>query len=535
MSTLTGLGASLRITLRRSWLFWLLWIAGLALLMPATASQYDTIIPSGTDPRATLEPLLHNPTMMAILGPAFNLYDKGGFIFWRVGGFTSMAAGLMGGFGIIRATRAEEEAGRIELVRSGPVGRHAPLTAGLFISLGGCLLLGAINAAALIGLGLAPAGSLAAGLAIFLTGALFVGFGAVAAQIFESGRSARSWTLGIGLGGMYLLRAIIDGNSNDAVARLRWLIPLEWGMLARPFADERWWVFVLPAGLTAVMIGLAFVGESRRDHGAGLRQAGLGRAEAPAQLGGAWGLAWRLQRGGLVGWALSLLGSAVAFGSIASNMGSAFTSNPQLGVILQRMGGTTQLEMAFYLGILGILATMCAVMAITCIAVVQQEENRGHSEAMLATATGRTTLLASHLIWALIVPCLVLIGVAAGLPLTQAITAGSAQLLVDYAKAGVAMIPGLILIVGIALVLLGWAPRLFALNWAVLGWTIFCTWFAVLFDLPQWLVKIEPWGHLTIPPRDQMDWLPFFTELAIGLVLIGIGLVGYRRRDIVGG
>ena len=39
MSTLTGLGATVRITLRRNWLFWLGWAVLLALLMPATATS----------------------------------------------------------------------------------------------------------------------------------------------------------------------------------------------------------------------------------------------------------------------------------------------------------------------------------------------------------------------------------------------------------------------------------------------------------------------------------------------------------------
>lgn len=533
MSTLTGLGHALRLTLRRNWLFWVVWIVVLSMLMPATFSQYDTIIPPGTDPRTTLEPLVHNATMLAILGPAFDIYDKGGFIFWRVGGFTCVLAGLMAGFGIIRATRVEEEAGRVELLRSGRIGRHAPLAAGVIVSLAGCLVLGAVNAASLIGLGLAVPGSIAAGLAIGLTGMLYVGFGAVAAQVFESSRSTRAWAVGLGLGGLYLARAIVDG-SFDRLAAWRWVIPLEWGMLSRPFADERWWVFALPAGLTALCLVVAFWLESKRDHGSGLLSASRGRATAPASLGNVWGLTARLQRTSLIAWSASILVCAVAFGSIAIGMDQVFADNPDLGVLLERMGGTAQLTMAFVIGVLGILVTLLAVMAVGIMGQLQSTEDRGQAELLLASGTSRTSLAASHLLWALVVPALLAVGAGAGLVTAQAADQGDWGLLGDYAATGAAMIPGLVLVVGLAMLLIGWAPRAFGLIWAVIGWSIFCSWFSILFDLPDWVVRAQPWGHLSLPPRDTMDWTPFLVELAIGLVLIVLGLVGYRRRDIHG-
>lgn len=535
MRTLAGLRPALRITWRRNWRFWLVWMVMLAMLMPATASQYDVIISPDVDPRLTIEPLRNNPLMLAILGPPFDLYDKGGFIFWRSGGFTTVLAGLMAGFGIIRSTRAEEEEGRVELVRSGPIGRHAPLAAAVIFALAACLLLGLLLGSALIGLGMAVPGSIAAGLAITATGAVFVGLGAVLAQVFETARAARGWTLGVGLGGMYLARAIVDGNGADsAVAWARWLIPLEWGMLTRPFAGERWWVFGLHLVFVVVMVLLAFNLESRRDHGAGLRPAALGPATAPASLGNTWGLAWRLQRGGLVGWTAALLGCAVAFGTIASQMDEVFEANPQFGEILKRMGGTAVLRDAFYIGILGILTVVTTLMAVGILNTLQGEEERGHAEIMLSTATSRTTFALSHLLWALLVPAVLFVGIGAALPLSEAIRQADPQLALQYAGTGAALIPGLVLVVGFAMVLHGWAPSATGLVWLVLGWSIFCAWFGVLLNLPDWVVQLQPWGHLAHPPRDEMDWVPFSVELLAGIVLLVLGFVGYRRRDIIG-
>ena len=82
---------------------------------------------------------------------------------------------------------------------------------------------------------------------------------------------------------------------------------------------------------------------------------------------------------------------------------------------------------------------------------------------------------------------------------------------------------------GIALV-----AGMLGLVWGLLGWTLFATWFSVLFDLPVWLTKMQPWGYLPHLPRDPMGWTAFLVELVLALALVVAGLVGYRRRGIPG-
>lgn len=533
MSTLAGLGAALHLTLRRNWVFWLLWAVGLSLVMPATLSQYDTVIPPGTDPRPVLEPLRINPTMLALLGPAYDLYEKGGFVFWRSGGFTSVIAGLIGAFGIVRATRAEEEEGRIELFRSGPVGRHSPLAAAVGVCLAGCLLLGGLTVVLLVAGGLPVAGSIAAGLALTANGFFFAALGAVLAQVFDNARAVRAWTAGVGLGGMFLLRAVIDGSgAGSGLEPLRWAIPLEWPLLARPFAGECWWVFLLSFGMAAGLVWLAFVLESRRDHGAGLRPERLGRGYAGPALSGAFGLAARLQRGAAIGWTAGLLVCAVGFGSIVLQIDSAFEANTTVSELVRRMGGAGELKNAFLVAILGILTSVVGFMAASMLGRLRSEEVKGHAEVVLATAVSRWRFAGSHLVWALALPVLVLVLVGASLPLTQALAGEGFGGVWDFARGAAGLTPGLMLVVGVGMTLLGWLPRAYGLIWLVVGWSIFASWFAALLNFPEWLVKFQPWGHLAVIPRDPMDWRPFLTELAIGTILLVIGLVGYRGRDV---
>ncbi|MGO4957186.1 ABC transporter permease [Luteococcus sp. Sow4_B9] len=533
MNSLQGTGLLLRVAMRRNWLFWLLWILALASLMPATASQYEVVLPPGSDARATLEPLANNPSMLALLGPVFNIYTKGGFVFWRVGGFCSMLAGMLGGFAVIRATRAEEEDGRHEMLRAGAVGRHAPLVAAQLLCCGGSVLLATVTAGLAIASGLPPTGAMAAGLALGGQSLLFTGIGAVAAQVFDTARAARGWTVGVVWGGMLLARMVIDGAGTDAqYGWLRWLIPMEWGMLSRPWADERWWVLALPVALALLAMAASVGLESRRDHGAGLWQSRPGPATGSPLLTGSWGLAWRLHRASVLGWALGLLVTSLGMGSIMSQMDRALAANPQMGEMLEKMGGTANQQTAFYVAMIGIMATIVSLMSASLVGRLPQEETRGHAEQLLATATSRVSLALGHLVTAVVWPSAVFLLVGALMPLAQARSSGHWELLGTHVRTAAGLLPGVLLVTGFSMLLIGWLPRFTWLVWLLIGWSVFTTWFAVLFDLPRWLLDLQPWGQLPHLPRDAMDWSAWLTTLALAAALMALGLWGWRRRDI---
>lgn len=530
---MTGLAPSLRLAWRRSRVFWILWVLGLASLLPATASKYEEIIPNGVEAGPFLAQLAADPTMRALLGPAYDLTTMGGFTFWRVGAFTATAAGMMAGLGVIRATRAEEEEGRVELLRSGPVARHAPLAAGILLSLLGCLATGALVAGFMGALGTPWTGALASGAAIALTGAMFVGLGATFAQVFETARAARSWTIGAALGGLYLARAMVDGSrDSDTMQLLRWGNALEWSALVRPYADERFWVLLLPLAVTVVGCALAFALEARRDHGAGLVHARPGRAEAASWLSAPLGLSWRLLRGTVIGWTIGILVAALGLGSMSGTIDQMVQGNDQIAEMFRKMGGgATQLKDAFYQAMLGIMVTLIALCGVLLLQGLRQEETRGHAELLLSTPVSRTRLASSYLLWALGLPAVLLVATGALLPLVDVAQNGGTRI-GDLTEAALCFLPGLLVVVAFAMFLLGWAPRLFALAWVLLGWTMFLSWLAPLFDLPDWVLKLHPWGHLPHLPTDELTWTAILIETALGLLLLALGLVGYRSRNI---
>lgn len=529
--TLTGLRLTAGIAARAGRWFWVVWVLALAGTVAATAGAYQTLFPPGTPP-AVINALGENVTLRAMLGPPYDLLHVGSFTMFRVGTFVATLTAVMAALGVIRATRAEEEDGRSELLRSGAIGRHAPLAGAIAVALAACLLLGVLIAVAMRRATPELAGAAVMGLGIALTGGVFAGVGAVAAQLSESARASRGIAMAA-VGAAYLLRAYADGRLDDsAVTNLHWLSPVQWAALARPYADERWWVLLLPAALTGILIAAAFAMENRRDLGAGLRPSRPGPANASASLSSAGGLAWRLHRGSIIGWGIALAVFGLVSASLSNVFGDMLEGSESLAERFRRMGGGAQdLYEAFYVAMLAIVVALVALFAVQLLGRLRREEVLGHAEVMLGTATSRVRYALSHLIPALLVPTVLFVLCAALFALPRVADDGLGPM-AQMAGAALALCPGVWLIVGFAMLLHGWAPRLLVLPWVVIGWTVFVQWIGAFLDLPKALLDATPFAPLPKLPVDAMAWTPVLVESALALALILFGLGGYARRDI---
>jgi len=126
--------------------------------------------------------------------------------------FIVITVAIMNIFLVINHTRKDEENGRIELIRSLPVGRLSNLKGTMIVALTVNLLLSFIIT---IGLyltgmdGINLSGSLLYGVSLGVSGLLFAAIAAVFAQVASTSRGALSYSF-IVLGVLYLLRGIGD-------------------------------------------------------------------------------------------------------------------------------------------------------------------------------------------------------------------------------------------------------------------------------------------------------------------------------------
>lgn len=190
MTALTGTRHLVRLALRRDRVLLPLWIVVLGLLPVLYASATHELYPTHAGLRQYYLSIVENPSLMSSIGPAFGS-SLGALTVWRAG-ILFVFTGVISLLTVTRHTRAEEDAGRRELLGSTVAGRQAPLTAALLVTGGGNLVLGAVMAATLVGYGLPATGSLAVGAAFAASGSLFAAVGAVAAQLTQGAGAARA-------------------------------------------------------------------------------------------------------------------------------------------------------------------------------------------------------------------------------------------------------------------------------------------------------------------------------------------------------
>jgi ABC-2 type transport system permease protein len=451
---------------------------------------------------------------------------------WRYGVWAGIFAALMAIFVVIRHTRTDEEAGRLELVGSLAVGRNAALVAALLTAVTVNVVAALLLCVTLPLVGLPAAGSAALALGIGACGLAFAGIAAVAAQLAASARAARGIALGV-LGVTFVLRGVGDAGSGG-LSWLSWASPLAWIQLARPFAAERWWVLCLPLAVFALGVALAFWLAARRDLGAGLVPDRPGRATASRLLSDAFGLAWRLQRGALLGWVVGYAFTFAASGAAGKGIGQLLGTSSALEHELTRLGGQAVIVNAYLAALMLLAGMVAAAYATSAVLRLRSEETDGTGEEVLATATGRIRWALSHISIAVVGAALLLAvaGVAAGLG--YGLSTGSVGTQVTrMLGAGMAQLPASLAVAAVAVLLFGLLPgACVAGSWTVVGLVVAIELFGRALQVSHWVLDISPFTHVPRLPGGTVVAAPLAWTCLAGLALVAVGLGGFRRRDI---
>jgi ABC-2 type transport system permease protein len=526
---LAGTLTLIRHVVRRDRFRLIIWVAAAVFVSTATYGAYEGLYPT-VESRQGLQAQMGASTSLKLLyGPAFDLTNAGGFIAWRVGLYTALVLSIFAILTVVRQTRAEEDAGRAEMLAVGVVGRYAMLAAALTVSIGTAVIAGLLMAGILAAAGADVVGALAFGAAAAACAGVFAAVAAVAVQLGSYSRSANGIAFGV-LGMSFLLRGWGDATDRLWVS---WLSPMGWVSQIRAFAGNRWEVFGLFAGLFLVLIATAALLVRQRDVGLGLLKPREGRADAPASLRGVFGLAWRLQRGLLLGWAIAFLIFGSILGSLATALDDLIGDNEQVRQAIERMGGTGQTAVLFVAAILPILGVIAVLYGVGAMLRTRTEETEGRLEPLLATPVSRWRWLGSHLLMALGGSALlVILGGGAVAAVASASVPEGTLSFVDAFKGVLIQIPATWLIVAISAALVGVAPRLAGLGWAAAGVALALTWLGPALGLPDAALKISPFEHLPKVPGHAVTAPPLLIISAGVVALIAIAGIGLRRRDI---
>ncbi|MEV6020916.1 ABC transporter permease [Streptomyces sp. NPDC051997] len=517
---LAGTGTLLRFALRRDRVTTPLWIGVTALMVLSLPASLKSVYSTPAERASLARQMLANNSLRATYGPVFS-DSLGGLTAWRIGAYAGVLAAIMSLTIVVRHTRDEEESGRQELVSAAMVGRRAPLTAALLAALVANGVLALLVTGGLAGQG--ASGALALGLAIGGTGMVFATMAAIAAQLTESARLAKGLTGGL-IGAAFVLRAAGDSATDDGSSVLTWISPVGWLENVRAYADERWWVLLLFVAAVAAQGATAYVLAGRRDVGMSFLPTRPG--PATGRLGSAGALAWRLQRGAVLGWSLGFLAAGAAFGAITKGAADLVGGNAKTREIVERMGGQAGITDAFLAAMVGMLGMVAALYIVSSVLRLHGEETSQRAEPLLATAVGRLRWAGGHLVLAFGGTVLIMLLGGLGLALGYGSAFGAVL------AASLVQVPAVWTVGGLAVLLYGLSPRVARGAWAAAGLALLLGWIGPALKIPQAVMDLSPFGHLPKLPGGTMTWTPVLVLTAIAAALTTAGLACLRRRDM---
>ncbi|MFI1728785.1 ABC transporter permease [Streptomyces acidicola] len=517
---LAGSGTLLRFALRRDRVMLPVWIAVNALMVLSMPNTLKGLYGTAAERADLIRQMETNASLRALIGPVFG-DSLGALTAWRAGIYAGALAAVMSLIVVVRHTRDEEESGRQEMVSSGAVGRRAPLTAALLAAAVANGVLALLLVGGLAGQG--GAGALALGLGIAGVGMVFATMAAIIAQLTESARLARGLTSAV-LGAAFVLRAAGDSAKDDGSSVLTWLSPLGWLENLRAFADERWWVLLLFAAAILLQGVVAYGLAGRRDVGMSFLPTRPGPANGRLNTAGA--LAWRLQRGSVLGWSIGFFLAGVVYGGLTEGAADLVGDNANAREIFERMGGQSGLTNAFLAAMIGMLGLIAALYIVSSVLRLNGEETSGRAEPVLANAVGRLRWAAGHLVVAFGGTALIMLLAGLGFAI------GYGKEFGPILGACLVQLPAVWVIGGVAVLLHGLLPRAAVAAWAVAGAVLLIGWIGPALNVPQTVLDVSPFGHLPKLPGGEMEWGPVLLLTAIAAALVAGGLGALRRRDL---
>lgn len=523
---MTGFGTALRLGLRLNRRGLSAAVLAVIACMYAGARGIGALYPSAAERDIYASIAGDLLSQKALQGPAVGLTATGGIAVFEVGWYLTIAVALLNIVVVIRNTRAQEAAGRLELLRAGRFGGHANAAAVLLLAAGADLVIGLGVALALLAVGAGGLGALAFGAATTAIGIVFAALALLAAQLTEHARGAYGIACGA-LGLAYVLRALGDATDTDA---LRLLSPLGAAQAIHPFGQTRWWPLLLSLGVAVAATAIAVALERARDYDAGLWRPSTGAATAGRFTRTVTGVVTRNARAGAGMWAGALFGLGIGFGAAAADVGR----------IADGTQGMLNLLAGFNVNVVdGFLAMSVLLLALAAVgAVIAQttqlrtEELTGRADLLLSGTVTRWRLAATHVLVSLALGIALLAVLGTGIGLGHALQTRDGAVMPRLLGAALAQAPAAILFLGLTMAVLGLAPRVSWLPWVVLAGSAIVSILGPSMQLSAAAMNSSVFHHVPHLPGIAVDPMPPLVLTVLGAGLAALGVAGFARRDL---
>lgn len=519
-----------RFMLRRDRVRLTVWTVSLFALYAYFVTAIDAAFPTAADRQGRADQMTL-PASVFLGGPGYGLddYTLGAMFANEMTMWMIALLGIMNMFEVVRNTRAEEESGRAELVRSGVVGRHAAVAASLLTVVITNIGFAVLGSALLISAGGLPvADTIALSTAIAVSGLVFAAVALVTAQLSTDGRGATGLALAV-LGVSVLVRGIGDlrAEPGEHGTWLSWLSPIAWTQQMRAYVDLRWWPLALSVGAILVLLAVGAFLASKRDFDGALLSGGAGRAEASGTLSSPLAMSWRQQRTALFWW---FLGTFVMFGATGTYLGEGVEEMVSDIPAAEEMFGDDPLT--GFLAIMILYAALAAAgYAIATTLRAKSEETEGRLDITLAKPVSRDRWFAAHLA-VVAFGAFVLTMISGALALWAGALVNGEVELATFLKGGAAFLPAVAVFMALTAALYAWVPKITPVVWALFAFTAITGMFGPLFDLPDAVAGISPIWWVGRYPQEPIEASHMIGLSVVAAVLLLAAFVGFRRRDI---
>jgi ABC-2 type transport system permease protein len=492
------------------------WGILVSLLIIGNAITFDRNNPTAAD-KATFAAEIQGGGLTLMFGPPTDAETVAGFTQWRA----MMVGALLAIWALMASTqlfRGAEQATTWQILQSGRLTRNQLfrwMSVGLLVCLVPLWLM--VFASATIGGAVTDGVIAVGGFAYFATvvvalAAVFLGFGILASQLMSTRQGALGLCLGIWVAA-YLLRAVGDLQESF----LTWLSPFGWVEKSEPIVDPHYAVSLLLLGAVAILWGVSFLIQRRRDCGHAIIAGRTRRSQRLALLHGLIPAQLRLNLGWMVGGAAVLGFFGCLFGMNVDDADERYA-----------MGSAGFIAMT-----LSLLGTFAALLMAYQLVKLVKAETGGQSRTVLARPVHRSADLGAHVVTDVVMLVTFLAGAGGGMMLglatqtTEFTVARMAQALAMWFCAA-------LVTYALGLALFGWLPR------AAAGFTggLILIWFLLemfggSMGAPDWLLGLSVWHWIPAVPTEDVDLTFVVLTLGGALLLAIAAFVGYARRDLL--
>jgi ABC-2 type transport system permease protein len=232
----------------------------------------------------------------------------------------------------------------------------------------------------------------------------------------------------------------------------------------------------------------------------------------------------------MLGWLAGSVVLGVMMGALSQQVIDALQGNPGMADAMGAGGGN--IVDGFIAAVQVYLAIIAIGYVVQAIGILSREESEQRVEPRLAGTLSRRRWLAVHA--AVVLSGLVIIVVISSVSfgLASAISIGDSGQVATLLRAGLAYLPAELIFAGLALLLFGMFPRLFAISWGAYAVATFIAFLGPGLKLSHWILDLSPTTHVGNPPVGTVPAVSLAVMTVIACALLGGAFVGFRERNI---